>query len=126
MEKLYKFLEKGNNKSIVKIVDVVVIAILSIITLYFSFNLLSADTSKNYLETTLNCFLYIAIFGGVDALLIIFTKPLFGFTSVIENHKARKAVKEKEKAIKKEIEETAKETLKLAKEARKAEQTRSK
>ena len=61
MEKLYKFLEKGNNKSIVKIVDVVVIAILSIITLYFSFNLLSADTSKNYLETTLNCFLYIAI-----------------------------------------------------------------
>lgn len=126
MEKLYKFLEKGNNKRIVKIVDVVVIAILSVISLYFCIQLLGADTAKNYLKTVGTNFLYLFIFGGIDALLIIFTKPLFGFTSVIENHKARKAVKEKEKAIKKEIEETAKETLKLAKEARKAEQSRAK
>ena len=124
MEKLYKFLETGNNKLIIKIVDAVVICILSVVSLYFCAQLISADTAKNYLETVLKNFIYLAIFGGIDVLLILFTKPLFGFTSVIENHKARKTIKEKEKATKKAIEETAKETLRLAKEARRAEKAR--
>ena len=76
------------------------------------------------LQTALKNFLFLFIFGGIDFLLILFTKPLFGFTSVIENFKARKVIKEREKAIKKEIEEKANETLKLAKEARRAEKQR--
>ena len=124
MEKLYKFLETGNNKKIVQIVDAVVIGILSIISLVFCVKLIGADTADKYLETALKNFLFLFIFGGIDFLLILFTKPLFGFTSVIENIKARKVIKEREKAIKKEIEEKANETLKLAKEARKAEKQR--
>ena len=124
MEKLYKFLETGNNKKIVQIVDAVVIGILSIISLVFCVKLIGADTADKYLQTALKNFLFLFIFGGIDFLLILFTKPLFGFTSVIENFKARKVIKEREKAIKKEIEEKANETLKLAKEARRAEKQR--
>ena len=124
-EKINAFLEKGNNRQIVKIVDAVVIAILSIVSLYFVVNILGADTKLEYVAIVLKNFTWLAIFGGIDFLLISFTKPLFGFTSVFENAAARKTLKAREKAVRDEIERTAKETLKAAREARKAEKARN-
>ena len=124
-EKINAFLEKGNNRKIVVIVDAVLIAILSVLSLVFVVNILGADTKVDYIKTVLNNFLWLAIFGGLDFLLITFTKPLFGFTSVFENAQARKTLKAREKAIREEIERNAKETLKAAREARKAEKARN-
>ena len=120
------FLERGKNKLICQIIDVVVIAILSVISLYFIVNLIGADTMDKYLKVVGKNGLGLLIFGGVDFLLIMFTKPLFGFTSVVENHRARKVLKQQEKESKRFIEETAKETLRKAREARKAEKARAK
>lgn len=125
LDKINAFLSKGNNRKIVKIVDAVIIGILSVISLYFVVNILGADTKIDYIKTVLDNLLWLVIFGGVDFLLIMFTKPLFGFTSVFENHAARKTLKEREKAIRMEIERTAQETLKAARAARKAEQERN-
>ena len=125
VEKINAFLAKGNNRKIVKIVDVVVIAILSVISIYFVVNMLGADTKVDYVKTVSKNFIGLVIFGGIDFLLIIFTKPLFGFTSVFESYQARKTLKEREKANKAEIERTAKETLKAARAARKAEKARN-
>lgn len=123
-DKINAFLEKGNNRKIVKIVDIVLIGILSVLTLIFVVQILGADTLENYAINVLKKLLWVVVFGGLDFLLIIFTKPLFGFTSVFENYAANKKLKEREKAIKEEIERTAKETLKAAREARKAEKQR--
>lgn len=123
-DKINAFLEKGNNRKIVKIVDIVLIGILSVLTLIFVVQILGADTLENYAINVLKKLLWVVVFGGLDFLLIMFTKPLFGFTSVFENYAANKKLKEREKAIKEEIERTAKETLKAAREARKAEKQR--
>ncbi len=120
-EKINAFLSKGNNRKIVKIVDVVVIAILSVLALYFVVNILGADTKVEYVSTVLKNFLWVVIFGGIDFILIMFTKPLFGFTSVFESYQAKKTLKEREKATKAENERNAKETIKAARAARKAE-----
>lgn len=124
-EKINAFLEKGNNRKIVKIVDAVVIGVLSVLSLYYVVNILGADTKVDYIKTVLDNFLWLAIFGGLDFIIITFTKPLFGFTSVFENAAARKTLKAREKAIRDEIERTAKETLKAARAARKAEKQRN-
>ncbi len=124
-QKINAFLDKGNNRKIIKIVDIVVIAILSVLSLYYVVNILGADTKVEYVSTVAKNFLWLAIFGGIDFILITFTKPLFGFTSVFENAAARKTLKAREKAIKEEIERTAKETLKAARAARKAEKERN-
>lgn len=124
-EKINAFLNKGNNRKIVKIVDAVVIVILSIISLVFVVNILGADTKVEYISTVLKNFLWLAVFGGIDFLLIMFTKPLFGFTSVFESYQAKKTLKEREKANKAEIERVAQETLKAARAARKAEKERN-
>ena len=100
MDKLYKFLEKDNNKRIVKIIDAVIIGILSLLSLYFVFNILSANTRDNYWQHVLKQLLFLLIFGGADFLLILFTKPLFGFTSFFENREAKKKIKAYEKAVK--------------------------
>ncbi len=120
------FLEKGNNKTIARIVDAVVIAALSLVAIYFLFKILSTPTNEDYLTLVSKNLLYFAILAVIDFLLIIFTKPLFGFTSVVENIKARRTLKAREKATKKAIEETAKATLAAAKAARKAEAARNK
>ncbi len=121
-----KFLETGNNKLIVRIIDIIAIAILSVITLYYVILVLGTQTTLEYFSMVSKNLIYLFIFALADFLLIIFTKPLFGFTSVIDNAKARKALKAKEKATKKAIEENAKATLAAAKAARKAEQARNK
>ena len=125
LEKINAFLAKGNNRKIVRIVDIVVIAILSVVSIYFIVNMLGADTKQHYIQTVGKNLLGLIIFGGIDFLLIMFTKPLFGFTSVIESYQARKTLKAREKANRDEIERTAKETLKAARAARKAEQQRN-
>ena len=114
MDKLYKFLEKGNNKRIFKIVDAVIIGILSVLSLYFVFNILSADTMDKYWQHVLKQFLFLLIVGGADFLLIIFTKPLFGFTSFFENREAKKRIKAREKAVKAD-EKAAQKTAKASK-----------
>lgn len=124
-KKINAFLEKGNNRKIVVIVDAVIIGILSVLSLYFIVNILGADTKVDYIKTVLNNFLWLAIFGGLDFIIITLTKPLFGFTSVFENAEARRTLKAREKAIRDEIERTAKETLKAARAARKAEKERN-
>ena len=124
-EKINAFLQKGNNRKIVTIVDAVIIGILSVLSLYFIVNILGADTKVDYVKTVLNNFLWLAIFGGLDFIIITFTKPLFGFTSVFENIEARRTLKAREKATREEIERAAKETLKAVRAARKAEKERN-
>ena len=121
-----KFLETGNNKKIVKIVDIVLIAALSIVTLYYLFQVLSAPTTSEYLASVGSNIVMFAIFAAIDAILILFTKPLFGFTSIFDSIAAYRTLKAREKANKKEIEETAKATLAAARAARKAEEARKK
>ena len=124
MSKINAFLEKGKNKTLIKIIDGVVIGLLSVATIYIIARILSASTAADYLKTVGRYFLILIVVGGVDFLLILFTKPLFGFTSFVENHKARKTLKAREKASKLEIERQAQETLKAARAARKAEQAK--
>lgn len=117
-----KFLETGNNKTIVKIIDAVVIAILSVISLYFVVNMIGASTGKDYLNIVGKNILLLIIFGGVDFLIILFTKPLFGFTSVFENVAAAKKVRASEKAAKeqdKADEKAFREKLRAERKARK-------
>lgn len=125
MSNINAFLEKGKNKTIVRIIDGIVIGLLSVITIYVVARILSASTAADYLKTVGRYFLLLIIFGGLDFLIILFTKPLFGFTSFVENHRARKTLKAREKASRLEIERQAKETLKAARAARKAEQERN-
>lgn len=119
---------KNNNtlRTVIKIADIIAIAALSIVSLYFIINILGTPTNEGYMKSISSSLLYLAIFAVADFLLITFTKPLFGFTSVIENIKARRTLKAREKATKKAIEENAKATLAAAKAARKAEAARNK
>ena len=121
-----KFLEKGNNKTIVKIIDAVAIAALAILGLYYLVLVLSTPTNGEYLASVGSNIVKFAIFAAVDAVLIMFTKPLFGFTSIFDSIAAYRTLKAREKANKKEIEETAKATLAAARAARKAEESRNK
>ena len=121
-----KFLETGKNKTIARIIDIVLIAVLSVFALYFVVNVLSTPTNEDYFSAVSKNFICFFVFAVADFLLISFTKPLFGSTSVVENFKARRTLKAREKATKKAIEETAKATLAAAKAARKAEAARNK
>lgn len=121
-----KFLEKDNNKKIAKIIDAVVIAVLSIFGLYYLVLVLSTPTNADYLASVGSNIVKFAIIAAVDAILILFTKPLFGFTSIFDSIAAYRTLKAREKANKKEIEETAKATLAAARAARKAEEARNK
>ena len=121
-----KFLEKGNNKTIAKIVDAVVIGAVSILTLYYLALMLSVPTNEDYLSLVGAHIVKFVIFALIDVVLIVFTKPLFGFTSIFDSITAYRTLKAREKANKKEIEETAKATLAAAKAARKAEEDRKK
>lgn len=124
--KIYAFLAKGNNRRVVKIIDAAVIGVLSLITLYFVFRLLSTSTATEYAKTVLHYGLFMLIFGLIDFLIILFTKPLFGFTSFFENRNARRTLKAREKAAADEIERQAQATLKAARMARKAAEKREK
>lgn len=122
--KINTFLEKGNNKLIVKIIDAVLIAALSIVTLYFVVVMLNIKTDDGYATKVLSNLLFVAIFAVVDVALILFTKPLFGFTSIVEGYKAKKVIKTAEKQAKKAAEADAKERIQKARleaKARKAE-----
>lgn len=121
-----KFLEKGNNKLIAKIIDAVVIAAISIFSLYYLALILSTPTNSEYLTTVGALIVKFLIFALIDVILILFTKPLFGFTSIFDSIAAYRTLKAREKANKKEIEETAKATLAAARAARKAEEARKK
>ena len=121
-----KFLEKGNNKLIAKIIDAVVIAAVSIFGLYYLALILSTPTNSEYLTTVGALIVKFVIFALIDVILILFTKPLFGFTSIFDSISAYRTLKAREKANKKEIEETAKATLAAARAARKAEEARKK
>lgn len=113
-KKINTFLEKGNNKRIVKIIDAVLIAALSIATLYFVVMILNIKTEDGYATKVLSNLLFVVIFGIIDVALILFTKPLFGFTSVFENYRANKIIKTAEKQAKKAAEADAKERIKKA------------
>ncbi len=121
-----KFLEKGHTRTIVKIIDAVLILALSAVAFYYLFLIISTPTNAEYLASVGSDIVFFAIFALVDFILIILTKPLFGFTSVFDNISARRTLKAREKATKKQIEETAKATLAAAKAARKAEEARKK
>ena len=122
----YKFLESGKNKLILKIVDAVVIAVLSIIALYYAILMLSTQTTNQYFSKLSSNLVMFLIFATIDFLIISFTKPLFGFTSVIDNFKARAVVRKREREKKKQLEEEAKATLAAARAARKAKKAESK
>ena len=121
-----KFLEKGHTRTIVKIIDAILILALSAVAFYYLFLIISTPTNAEYLASVGSDIVLFAIFALVDFILIILTKPLFGFTSVFDNISARRTLKAREKATKKQIEETAKATLAAAKAARNAEEARKK
>lgn len=114
VSKINTFLEKGNNKLIAKIIDAVLIAVLSVFTLIFTVRIISTNTADTYALHVVKNLIWLIVFGGADLLLIIFTKPLFGFTSAIENHRARKANRIREKAQQKAAQQEAKERIKKA------------
>ena len=121
-----KFLDTGKNRLILKIVDAVVIAALSIATLYFAVLMIGTPTTVKYFDSLVSKLLLFIIFAVADLLVIAFTKPLFGFTSVIDNFKARAVVRKREKEKSKAIEAEAKATLAAARAARKAKKAESK
>lgn len=121
-----KFLESGKNKLILKIIDAVVIAALSIIALYFAVLMLSTQTNDKYFENLSDNLVMFLIFAAIDFLVISFTKPLFGFTSVIDNFKARAVVRKREHEKKVMLEKEAKATLEAARAARKAKKAANK
>ena len=121
-----KFLDTGKNKLILKIIDAVVIGALSIITLYFAVLLIGTPTNTDYFNKLSSNLVLFFIFLVVDLLIIALTKPLFGFTSVIDNFKARAIIRKKEREKNRAIEAEAKATLQAARAARKAKKAENK
>jgi len=113
MDKLNAFLEKGNNKKIAQIVVGVVIGILSLITLFFIIQIISADTNtivengviiEEYTDRLLPNLGLCLIFAILDCILILFAKPLYGFASISESFSAWKNLRAREKAQQKAAE----------------------
>ncbi len=121
-----KFLDTGKNRTILKIIDAVIIGALSIATLYFAVIMIGTPTNTEYFNKLSSNLVMFLIFVIVDVLVIAFTKPLFGFTSVIDNFKARAVVRKREKEKNKAIEAEAKATLAAARAARKAKKAEGK
>ena len=115
-----KFINQGNNRTILQVIDGVVIGALSIASLYYAVIMIGTQTDANYFSNLSSNLIMFAIFTVLDCIIIAFTKPLFGFTSVIDNFKARAVVRKREADKKRQQEETAKATLAAAKAARKA------
>ncbi len=120
-KKINAFLEKGHNKLIAQIVDAIVIAVLSVIALYYIVLLVGAPTNivtdtstgvevviETYLDRIAPNLWKALLFGIIDFAIILFTKPLFGFTSFFENMTAKSKIRKQEKIKEKEEKAMAK------------------
>ena len=111
---------------ILQIIDAVIIAALSVVALYYGVLMLGTTTNSDYFNNLSGNLVKFVIFAFIDFVIITFTKPLFGFTSVIDNFKARAVVRKRENEKRKAIEAEAKATLEAARAARRAKKAQSK
>ena len=110
-QKLNRFLEKGHNKLIAKILFAVIIGVLSVFALYYAYLLVSAKTNEilegevvvvTYLDRMFPNLVRFLIFALIDFAIILVVKPLYGFTSFFENFAAKSKIRKAEKAKEKE------------------------
>ncbi len=116
-QKLNRFLEKGNNKLIAKIICAVIIGVLSVFALYYAYLLIGAKTNEilegdvvvvTYLDRMFPNLVRFLIFALIDFAVILVVKPLYGFTSFFENFAAKSKIRKAEKAKAKEEKAIAK------------------
>ncbi len=127
--KINRFLEKGHNKLIFKIIFAVIIAVLSVFALYYAILLIGAKTNEilegeivieSYNDRMFPNLIRFLIFAVIDFVLLILVKPLYGFTSFFENQAARSKIRKAEKLKEKTEKAEAKARMDAVKAERKA------